>query len=109
MVEAPPKATIALGASVRNGAARCDPADVRTAAPLGEQPLPDPARREATLVLLPPRRRSATTFSMHASDSDEAELFRAIAESGARALLIGRAKDAEDIRMLEALRAKGQP
>jgi indole-3-glycerol phosphate synthase len=44
------------------------------------------------------------------SEFDETEFFRAIAASGARALLIltkrfgGRPKDLEDIRLLEALR-----
>jgi hypothetical protein len=46
------------------------------------------------------------------SDFDEAEFFRSIAASGARALLTkrfaGRPKDLEDIRLLETLR-KEQP
>ena len=50
---------------------------------------------------------------MQGSEFDETEFFRAIAASGARALLIGRRalkrfggrpKDLEDIRLLEALR-----
>lgn len=54
---------------------------------------------------------------MEATAFDEHEFFRAISASGARALLIddliltkrfgARPKDAEDVRLLEALRGKG--